>query len=264
MLWRQSSASVISSAATVMAFVRQSAGLKLPTRFQFGTWLSDCHFFGGAAHQRPVVKSIDAELESEMDFYDTTVEAYASKEIKTFTLAQVLSWLLGYQILCGSRRSPGSATDPVWLNSNAHTVRYHSVPCSPKQEESKTLADLTIMTSRSSRYAVKVCADADSWQIYGWQLSGALRQRKHRPRAGDAPTCRVCVHCEPPTRPSCQVDARNAAESALPAVVHSCPSCSSLAAWPDGCWISSPCLTSWSRTHTSAKCTRHTTALSGC
>lgn len=43
-----------------------------------------------AAHQNPFESALlDTEQELQLDFYDTTVEAFASKEIQTFSLAQV-------------------------------------------------------------------------------------------------------------------------------------------------------------------------------
>lgn len=50
----------------------------------FGSCLSS-----RAVYQKPFPNLPDAELEPELNFYDTTVEAFASKEIQTFTLAQV-------------------------------------------------------------------------------------------------------------------------------------------------------------------------------
>lgn len=52
--------------------------------------LSGCRWFSRAAYQNPFERALpDTEQEPQLDFYDTTVEAFASKSIQTFSLAEV-------------------------------------------------------------------------------------------------------------------------------------------------------------------------------
>lgn len=73
-----------------MAHVRLAQLFKTVDSQLYVQLLSGCRWFSRAAYQNPFERALpDTEQEPQLDFYDTTVEAFASKSIQTFSLAEV-------------------------------------------------------------------------------------------------------------------------------------------------------------------------------
>eukprot|EP00892_Ulva_mutabilis_P011821 jgi/Ulvmu1/9010/UM005_0101.1 len=100
-----------SRVSIAMASIRLSSTCNTWAQRKPLQWLYLCRLSTWPAHQNPFPNLPDVEQEPELNFYDTTVEALAAKDIKTFTLAQMLSH---------GRYTPGNA---AVLIESANTVR---------------------------------------------------------------------------------------------------------------------------------------------